>query len=174
MVGLAGKKTMVLEFIGCFCWLGLTRSDGLKFSLTDLWKNAMHGMTLIFVRNATLMFVCGSMALKWGQAFTKCWFLSKLRIRISNFQVEIRGSPIQCFVFALKKDVIPQHDSLWVVCHVKQRGVWFLFDLHIANMCAKPGKILSSKMAAAIHPPSTLSIHRITQADPGVSDEGRQ
>ena len=24
-------------------------------------------------------------------------------------------------------------------------------------MCAKPGKILSSKMAAAIHPPSTLS-----------------
>ena len=34
----------------------------------------------------------------------------------------------------------------------------FIFNLHMANMCAKPGKILSPKMAAAIYSPSMLSI----------------
>ena len=52
---------MVLEFIGCVVGWGLTRSDGLKFSLTDLCENATMG-GIFFVRNATLMFVCGSMS----------------------------------------------------------------------------------------------------------------
>ena len=42
------------------CWLGLTRSDGLKFSLTELCKSAKMGDTF-FVRNATWVSLCGSM-----------------------------------------------------------------------------------------------------------------
>ena len=41
--------------------VGLTLSVGSKFCLTELCKSAKMDGTF-FVRNATLMFVCGSMA----------------------------------------------------------------------------------------------------------------
>ena len=41
---------------------------------------------------------------------------------------------------------------------VCQTAGHFIFNLHMANMCAKQGKILSPKMAAAIYSPSMLSI----------------
>ena len=62
--------------------------------------------------------------------------------------------PIQCFVFALKiRCPISWH---FVGCRCLTSCAFYV-NLHMVYMRAKPGKILSPRMAAAIHSPSTLS-----------------
>ena len=64
------------------------------------------------------------------------------------------GSPIQCFVFALKiRCPIAWH---FVGCRCLTACAFYV-NLHVVYMRAKPGKILSPRMAATIHSPSTLS-----------------
>ena len=55
--------------------------------------------------------------------------------------------------FCSKNNVSHNVTLLGYAC---QTAGHFIFNLHMANVSAKPGKILSPRMAATIHSPSTL------------------
>ena len=58
---LVGKKNNGSGVYWLRCWLGLMLSDGIKYGLIDMCESVKMGDTF-FVRNATWMFLCGSMA----------------------------------------------------------------------------------------------------------------